>query len=88
MSTWTIEDYAKYDSYLIKKWQIGGWCNEDSVYVGGRDFHSLISFAAHSYYKFKSFILRMEILQPPQNTLNLMPDLSSSMCEQLRTMIL
>ena len=33
MSTWTAEEYAKYDAYLIKKWQISGWCDDDSFYV-------------------------------------------------------
>lgn len=33
MAIWTSDDYVKHDSFLIKKWEISGWCDKDSVYV-------------------------------------------------------
>lgn len=57
MSTWTAEDYSKYDSYLIKKWQIGGWCDDDSVYVVSFHDISLTCFVSCK----KSYVLSFTI---------------------------
>ncbi|KAF8089184.1 hypothetical protein N665_0514s0014 [Sinapis alba] len=74
MSTWTTQEYADYDSYLIKKWEISGWCDSDSVYVGARDFQSRCAFAARTFYKFNRVVHGRTIDKPPQNTP--LPDLS------------
>ncbi|KAH0878050.1 hypothetical protein HID58_065444 [Brassica napus] len=74
MSTWTAEEYAKYDAYLIKKWQISGWCDDDSFYVGARDFHSPAAVAARKFHKFERIIHGRIISKPPHNTP--LPDLS------------
>lgn len=56
MAIWTSDDYVKHDSFLIKKWEISGWCDKDSVYVGARDFNSKVAFTARTFYKFKRVI--------------------------------